>query len=551
MIFEPPGDCWPHQASVLTELYQRVHPDCELHVPGSSICVTGPTGSGKTRTMSEVLRFCTQHGLKGILYTHRRLLLEQTSRRLESDGIKYGVRASGYEPSPHEDIQIASIQTDDSRVLKRDKWSLHPANVVLIDEAHTHRAETICEIVGRYRESGAIVIGFTATPMGIGHIYDELIFSGNIKALIRQKILVQAEHYGPDEPDLSKITRTATGEYSENDIVKTIMNATIFGRVLDNWHILNPEGAPSVLFAPGVRESIWFAEELTENGVPTAHIDGNDIWINGHTYKSTQDMRDEVFSMLRSGEIKIVSNRFVLREGWDAPFVRHLIFATIFGSLSSYVQAGGRGMRADNDPWTIERYGPKTCVTIQDHGGGWHSHGSLNQNRNWELDLTDYIAAGMREDALREKKEPEPIVCPRCFAIRLSGDTCHSCGHRHEKRSRMVVQVDGTLKAIEGDIYRPRRKYERQDLEDKWRQYYHRAFRCGHTFNQAKSLFAMENYWAWPPDNLPLMPMNFKDSFKPVCEVPKARLYADHKSLGSGLSKTKKPKKEQQKHLPL
>jgi superfamily II DNA or RNA helicase len=551
MIFEPPGDCWPHQASTLTELYQRVHPGCKLHVPGSSLCVTGPTGSGKTRMMSEVLRFCTQHGLKGILYTHRRILLEQTSRRLESDGIKYGIRASGYDPQPYEDIQIASIQTDDSRVLKRDKWSLHPANVVLIDEAHTHTKDTIHEIVQRYREAGAVIIGFTATPLGIGHLYDELITSGNVRALIDQGILVKAEHFGPDEPDLAKIRRTQTGEYKHDDVIKAIMTHSIFGRVLDNWHILNPEQKPTVLFAPGVKESIWFAEELTKSGVPTAHIDGKDAWVNGHLYKSSNDVRDEIFAMLREGDIKIVSNRFVLREGWDAPYARHLIFATIFGALTSYVQSGGRGMRSDNDPYTIAKYGPKEFVTIQDHGGAWHSHGSLNQNRTWNMELTDYIVTSMHEDSLREKKEPEPICCPRCFAIRLSGESCYQCGYRHETRGRLVVQHNGTLKHIDGPIYRPRRTYDKQDLIRKWRQYYNRALRAKMTFKQACSLFAMENYWAWPPTNLPLMPIHASDWYLSVDRVPVGRLNPDSKSLGNGPSKTKKPKKEQQKNLPI
>jgi superfamily II DNA or RNA helicase len=382
---EPPADCWDHQGTLLREAYQRIHPECDLYVPGASMCVYGPTGSGKTYEMSSILRFCVTHGLKAVMYTHRRLLLEQTGKRLSKDGLSYGVRASGYEPEPWEDIQIASIQTDDSRVLKKDKWGLHPANVVLIDEAHTHTKDTIYEIIQRYRETGAVVMGFTATPLGIGHLYDELIMAGSVRGLIKQGILVRADHFGPDEPNLTKIKRTKTGEYKSADLVKAIMTHSIFGRVIDNWNRLNPEHKPSVLFAPGVKESIWFAEELTKRGVPTAHIDGNDVWFDGSFYKSDQAARDEVFRQLKYGEIKIVSNRFVLREGWDAPFVRHLIFATPFGAITSYIQSGGRGMRSDNDPETIELYGPKKSVTIQDHGGSWHAHGSLNADRMWDM----------------------------------------------------------------------------------------------------------------------------------------------------------------------
>jgi hypothetical protein len=98
-------------------------------------------------------------------------------------------------------------------------------------------------------------------------------------------------------------------------------------------------------------------------------------------------------------------------------------------------------------------------VTIQDHGGGWHAHGSFNVNRSWNMGLSDYVMSGIREDDLREKKEPEPICCPRCFFIRLSGDMCPSCKYRHETRSRLVVQHTGILKPVEGAIYKPRREY--------------------------------------------------------------------------------------------
>lgn len=497
-------ELWPHQQRALDELYPKL-------TPGAAVCVAAPTGAGKTMMMTKLLEL----GRPAILYTNRRMLLDQTADRLRSEGYRFGVRAAGHEPNPNEPIQLASIQTDDSRVLKRDRWGLHRAELVLIDEAHVNKEATACEIVRRYREAGATVIGFTATPLGIGHLYDSLVVAGTTSELQGSGVLVKAFHYGPDEPDTRKIKRTKTGEFKQSDIVKAIMTHSIFGRVVEHWHALNPEQKPTLLFAPGVKESLWFAEQLTANGIPAAHIDGNDIWIDGRAYPSSQEARDELKRKAECGYVKVVCNRFVLREGIDWPFVEHMIFATIFGALTSYLQSGGRGLRACKG---------KSHVTVQDHGGNWWRHGSLNSDREWALNRTDYMVSEAREEKLRTRKEPEPICCPKCFQIRLSGAVCFKCGYFHQEKSRMVVQHDGSLREMQGDIFKPRRTDNRNDVAKRWERYYHRFKRADMTFNQARGCYAYENDWKWPPDGLPLMPKDEMDWFRSVREVPHERL---------------------------
>lgn len=505
------GD-WPHQIAGIHEILGL------FDFGASRICCTSPTGGGKTRMMTRMIQWATGRGWRTALYTNRRLLLEQTCRVLEQAGIDHGVRAAGHAPALLRDVQISSIQTESSRVLKKQDWDLHGAQLVLIDEAHVQKEQTAQRIMQEHLATGAKVVGFTATPLDVGHLYDHLVIAGSNSDCRKCGALVPAVTFGPDEPDTRKLKRQANGEFSENAVRKVIKPHVIWGRVYDWFNKLNPDGLPTLLFAPGVAESQWFAEEFCKKGVTAAHIDGTNIWTNGQTYKSTQEGRDELLQASREGDIRVICNRFVMREGVDAPWMQHCIMATVMGSLQTFLQSGGRMLRACHG---------KQKAVIVDHGGNYWRHGSLNEDRDWVLGETAMQVATQREDRLREKKDPQPISCPKCKRVRLSGTsglTCPYCGHTVEKHSRTVIQLDGSLSLMYGDIFKPRRRKEYPGIEQEWRSMYHRARKADMTFLQAESLFAIEHNWQWPPRTLPLMPIDDIGWCRRVQDVPRDRL---------------------------
>lgn len=499
---------WPPQERGLNELAEL------LATPQLRACVTLPTGGGKTRMMQCVLKLA---GFRQLLLTGRKMLLEQTARVLTEGGIEFGIRASGYDPDHSQRIQLAMIQTEYAR---RGKMPRHACDIVHVDECHSHTANQMAALREYYRD--AKWIGWTATPLDLEDLYNTLIVAGNMEDLRRCGAIVPAIHFGPDEPDMTGFKhRTKTGEYRAKDVVKAIRTHHVFGRVVKFYHKLNPEQHPTILFAPGVPESLWFAQRLWSMGVNAAHVDGDNVWMDGTMYESDHAARDAVAERSKAGEVKIVCNRFVLREGIDWPWIRHGIFATIFGSIKSYLQSGGRVLRqyyVDGVP-QLER------VTIQDHGGNWWRHGSLNASRVWRVGADDYTERAVREELMRRKKIPDPIVCPRCAAVRLSGPKCHECGYEHELTARRVIEHDGTIREHRGDILRPRVMYGRPDVERKWTAIYWRAHNADMTFAQARGLFQYENNYRWPPDNLPLMPRRITDWFEKVRNVPREELY--------------------------
>lgn len=484
------------------------------------ICVCSPTGGGKTRIAEELIAHYLAKDWRVILYSNRKMLVEQLSQNLHRAGLRHGVRAAGYEHNLRRDLQVSSIQTEASRVLKRKTWAMHDAELVLIDEAHLQRGESAQALMRAHEEAGAVILGLTATPLDLGGLYDVLVQAGTNSELRACGALVPAIHYGPDEPDLKHVGKVRLGEdLTEKQAVKAMMVPGIFGRVLHWFRKLNPESKPSILFAPGVKESLWLAEQFWAEGITAAHISGEDVWVNGQFYESSKEAKADVLERSRHGEIVVLCNRFVLREGIDCPWLQHGILATVFGSLQSYLQSGGRLLRS---------HPSVRSVTVQDHGGNWWRHGSLNADRTWDLGLTAARVAAEWEDGFvnpppGDKPPPQPVPCPQCMRI-LAGSRC-PCGWQYTggARSRPVVQADGSLR-FHGEPYKPRRISTKPNAAKIWERVYHRAKRSGMTFRQAEALYAMENSWAYPDRGLPLMPLDPGDMFARVADVPADRL---------------------------
>lgn len=301
-----------------------------------------------------------------MLYVHRKMLREQMSAGMDDEGLEYGVRAAGVDPALLKDVQVSSIQTEASRVYRHKRWELHDAEEVHIDEAHLQKNGVAVKVMNDHLAKGARVFGWTATPLNIGEHYDQLIVAGTNTELRECGAHVQCQTYAPDEPDLNKIGKVKVGEdLSEPQNRQAIMRPGVFGRVYQHAVRLNPDLRPMLLFGPDVGGSLYFAEEFYKRGIPAAHIDGEEIWINGERMPSTQEARQQLSEASRTGEVKIVCNRYVMREGIDFPWIYHCIMATVFGSLTTYLQAGGRLLRAHD---SLDH------VLLQDHGGNWHRH---------------------------------------------------------------------------------------------------------------------------------------------------------------------------------
>lgn len=479
--------------------------------------VQAPTGAGKTIMMGK----CLAERPGQLLLTHRKILFDQTAGVLTRLGVPHGLRAAGYKMDSAAPIQIAMTQTELSRTFRKKTVPMHDCVAVHVDEIHAQAGETTQYMLEQYRKQGASIVTWSATPSDIANIVTENYVSATVSELIDAGYLVKPVVFGPDIPDMEKVSnikRAANGDLDATELDRIWNVKVIFGSVLRNLQLINPELRPSILFAQGVPHSLFFAQRLTAMGVRSAHIDGANVWLDGKTYKSDRAMRERVFEESKSGKIKVICNRFVMREGADLPWLSHVIDACVFGTRKAWVQSNGRGLRP---------YPGKDQCTIQDHGGNWLLHSALDSDDPWDLGQSDRISAQIRIDNMREGKLPEPINCQKCNAIRACGDSCPVCGFRSERRIKPVLQLNGELRLQDGPAYRKREISPVKGADRDWSRLYwgSRKHNPKRTFNQLYSYYAYKNNWKWLPRDLPLMPVNVEDWYACVGDVPQTKLF--------------------------
>ena len=434
-----------------------------------SIIAVAPCGSGKSRIMAQLCREEVENGGSVKIYLHRSMLREQLSEVFNAQGIEHGVQVAGIEPDFSKPIQICMTDSVYSRAVNKGEWDIGTPSMVVFDEGHNQVEGKARAIVfgatsgliamkGHY-ETGATILGFSATPVNCGLFYDKLVSFGGYKECRDVGAHLPVKVYSPSEIDCTGLAKNADGEFSSAKVQERATH--IVGDAYDHWRKLNPDSLPALLFAPSLEGSKWFAEQWANHGVPVAHLDGKEALlpvrsktgsISLERYDATPGIRQQILDMSKSGEIKVLMNRFVLREAIDMPWIYHGIGATVFGGIATYLQSVGR----------IQRYSSQyTFKILQDHGGSYWRHGSPNMERKWSLGDTSVSLARERIEQIKSAEKPEEvegICCPKCNGWRMRGLRCPLCGHAHKQSVRPIRMIDGSLKLQRGVVNKVKKK---------------------------------------------------------------------------------------------
>jgi len=475
----------PHQLSGLGKIRQARR---EGRVP---LLVVAPCCGGKSRVITELAMDETRRGGRTVIKVHRKMLLDQLVGNFAAAGITPGVISPDYTPEPLHKIQIVSAQTVYSRAVLRSTLDMPEAQLVITDEAHQQSGTRERAIIFGsfqnntvqvgYANNGADVIGFTATPLMNGRIYKHIIELASYSELRACGMHQLIATVGPTEIDTQGLNLNRAMEYSEKKLEERVQ--IIFGDVYSHWQVLNPMQLPTILFAPSVPSSRWFANQFFQRGVPVAHLDGTHCLIpeGGELkeYKTTRELRQHILDLSKAGEIKCIMNRFVLREAVDMPWLYHGITATVFGSVTTALQVVGRLQR---------KWPAYTHKILQDHGGIFWRHGDPNEDREWKLGDTAKQYSLDRVKKIQSGEIPEGIRCPKCGTWRKEGEQCYGCNNKHKQSVRVVRQITGNLKRMTGRIYKTTKSSD--DRAKIWTSALFAGGRANRTVSSAVKLYA-------------------------------------------------------------
>lgn len=430
------------------------------------------TGSGKTIIGISFIASALAKGKRVAFIANRITLVGQASAQLTKAGIDHGIIQGQNTYGQHKPCIVCSIQT----VARR---GLPNVDLIVIDEAHgVPGSKDYLKLI--FSNNNIPVVGLTATPFSKGMakthkelldepLFESLVVATTIRELIDTGFLVDCDIYAPSEPDLSGVRtqRNQFGEvdYNEKDLGEAVDKPTLVGDIVSHWLRMS-KGKPTVVFATTIAHSRHIVEKFMEAGVSAGHLDG---------YMSEED-REEVLGKMSRGEITVLSNVAVLREGWDFPACEVMILARPTKSLIAWIQMVGRVLRP---------HPGKTRALVLDHSGSTHELGYPTDDL--PLELCD--GSLKRSEKKREKKERK---CPACSYMKKSGGACPQCGFEPVKNPAEVEVADGELALVSR-----LEKKSRFDKQDAWSQLlavkHERGYSDGWVSHQYRKLFGV-----WP-----------------------------------------------------
>lgn len=406
-----------------------------------SVVIQSATGSGKTAVASWMLGRAADIGKRSVFCVHRQEILDQAAETFDDFGIKYGIVAPGYSPSPFVPIQICSIDTLRSRI-KRGKPTPQ-ADMVITDECHHSVSAGWRLVLGHY--ANAHHIGLSATPerfdgKGLSDLFDTMVCGPSVRWLIDHGYLSHYRAFAPNTPDMAGV-HTERGDYKHDENEATMDKPSITGDAVAHYLRL-AKGKRGVAFCVSIKHSQHVAAQFNMAGVPATHFDGT----------TDRSERRRVIEAFRRGDIMVLTNVDLVSEGFNLPAMEVSMMLRPTKSLALALQQIGRSLRA------IEG---KEYALILDHAGNLARHGLPDDDREWSL-------LGRKE---RKKKEDEAVIalktCPQCYNVHRPANACPSCGHLYVIIGREVDHKDGDLAEIDADAFRRNRKREIGQARDR------------------------------------------------------------------------------------
>jgi DNA repair protein RadD len=312
-----------------------------------------PTGSGKTICAASIIHGALDRSKRLVFVVPRLVLIDQTVRSFERDGITDIGVIQGDHPrrNPSARVQIASAQT----LIRRE---LPQVDGVIVDEVHL-RFDKIEQWIISPEGAGIIFIGLSATPWarGMAQIWDDLIKPVSIQELIDDGHLCRFRVFVEAAPDMSGV-RTLGGDYREDDLSAISGAIELNANVISTW-LEKGENRPTICYAVDRAHGRNLTNRFLEAHVAAEFID----------CETPQDEREAIFTRYTAGATRVLVNVATLDTGLDLD-VHCICDCRPTKSRVRFVQAIGRGLRIADG---------KKDLLILDHAGNHTRLGAVTR----------------------------------------------------------------------------------------------------------------------------------------------------------------------------
>ena len=385
-----------------------------------------PTGGGKTLIFSEIVnRFIKTYQKKVIVLTHRIELCNQTSKTLNTLGVKTQVinsKVKRISKNSLTNCYVAMVETLKNR-LNDGLFDPNEVGLVIIDEAHHN---SFHKLLGRFKH--ASIIGVTATPFSadvnlpMNKFYHKLILGETIDSLIKNEFLAKPKIHVYDV-ELNSLQKGISGDFSVSTSDQLYGTQAMLNLLLETYQA-HAKNKKTLIFNNGIITSKLVYQTLHQAGYAVKHLDN-------HT---PSQERIEILKWFKTTKKAILTSVSILTTGFDEPRIQAIILNRATTSITLFHQMVGRGAR---------RLNGKKTFTIVDLGnnterfGHWHAvidwqhvfdhpelyHQSINQTTtdihhispeirvHFPKSLAiDFDVISSYQNSLNEGKKPKEVI---------------------------------------------------------------------------------------------------------------------------------------------
>jgi ribonuclease E len=293
-----------------------------------------PTASGKTIAAGGFVEAARTMGV--LILTHRRLLVQQFTRDLTTEG--YGERfwpaiEEGQEPLRGNPITIQTYAWFARHV---ESLSRNAYQLVICDEAHTALGEKTSKAIRSFPEP--IYIGMTATEQLIAKQVSD-VFPASVDDLpladAARRGLIAPLRCLRVPPAAAVASVPIVGGDYDQDVLAKVLDHGVINQAAASLYRNRFDQTPGIVYAAGVDHAYNLAREFRAAGLKAEAVSG----------RTPPVQLAETLAAYERGEINVLINAMLLAEGWNSPRATICMHLAPTASRRVYQQRIGRIMR--------------------------------------------------------------------------------------------------------------------------------------------------------------------------------------------------------------